>query len=107
MTWYVERDGAGNIKGARRAPEPGVADEELADNDAEVIAFLNAVDLDGVARAVRKAQFLETADGEDLLARLQNATPAQIDSWIDNNVTSVASARAVFKAILKILAAEA
>lgn len=39
----------------------------------------------------------------DLLTRLRNATPAQISAYVDNNVTDLASARALFKKILLVL----
>lgn len=38
-----------------------------------------------------------------MLDKLRNASNAQIDTWIDANVTSLAQAREVLKAILKIL----
>lgn len=31
---------------------------------------------------------------------LDNATPAQINNWVDNNVTTLADARRLFKLIL-------
>jgi len=52
----------------------------------------------------RKLEFKGEQDRIDLLDRLNTATPAQIDTWIDNNVTSLASARAVLKAIIKVIA---
>lgn len=40
----------------------------------------------------------------DLIDKLRNASPSQIDSYIDNNVTTLAGARALFKIVLKVLA---
>lgn len=40
----------------------------------------------------------------DLLNRLKTATSAQIDTWVDNNITSIAAQRALDKALLKLLA---
>lgn len=40
----------------------------------------------------------------DLLEKLKRATPAQISSYVDNNVTDLASARALFKRILLVMA---
>ena len=34
---------------------------------------------------------------------LDNATPAQISNWVDNNVTTLADARRLFKLILMAL----
>lgn len=54
---------------------------------------------------VRREEFAALPETADLLDKLRNATPEQIDNWIDNNVSTLASARAVFKAILKVMAA--
>lgn len=40
----------------------------------------------------------------DMIDRLRNATPAQIDTYIDNNVTNLAQARTFLKALTKVLA---
>lgn len=40
----------------------------------------------------------------DLINRLRTATPAQIDNWIETNVTTIAGARAVLKALAKVQA---
>jgi hypothetical protein len=57
------------------------------------------------AEETRVASFVEAPDRADLFTRLKTATPAQVDTWIDNNVTSLAAARAVLKAIVKYLVA--
>ncbi len=54
---------------------------------------------------VRAQTFTALADRADLIARLQTATPAQIDSWLTANVTNLVQARAVLAAIIKVLAA--
>lgn len=41
---------------------------------------------------------------QDLISRLQSATPIQIDSWLSANVTSLAQARTVLGAVVKVLA---
>jgi len=40
----------------------------------------------------------------DLLDKLQSLTPQQISQYVDNNVTTIAEARALFKRILLVLA---
>ena len=52
----------------------------------------------------RNASFKSEPDRIDLINRLRTATPAQVNSWIDTNVTSLAAARAVLKALVKVLA---
>lgn len=39
-TVFVQRDENGNIKGVYRRKQPGYAEEELPEDDAEVVAFL-------------------------------------------------------------------
>lgn len=53
---------------------------------------------------VRKATVRSDAGRADLLTRLQAATPGQIDTWVDNNVTNLAQVRTVLKALLKLIA---
>lgn len=60
------------------------------------------VEVDGEAR---RASFDADATRADLLTRLRSATPAQINSYVDNNVANLAEARALFKKILLVLAA--
>lgn len=62
------------------------------------------VDPTVAAEANRAASFRADAGRVDLLSRLKTATPAQIDTWVDNNVTTLAGAKTVFKAILKVIA---
>lgn len=52
----------------------------------------------------RFANFMADPDRADLVNRLTTATPAQIDAFIEAQVTSLATAKPVFKAILKLLA---
>ncbi len=54
---------------------------------------------------VRAQTFTALPDRADLIARLQTATPAQIDSWLTANVTNLAQARGVLAAIIKVMAA--
>lgn len=52
----------------------------------------------------RETAIVADASRADLLSRLQTATLAQIDTYVDNNVTNIAGARVIFKALLKVLA---
>jgi hypothetical protein len=54
-------------------------------------------------RAARKATFDADATRADLIAKLTSSTPAQISTYVDNNVTNLAEARAMFKKILLVL----
>lgn len=55
-------------------------------------------------RIAREGTFLAQPDRVDMLARLRQATPAQIDAYVDANVANIAQARAMFKQVLKLLA---
>lgn len=56
---------------------------------------------------LRAETFRSDVGRSDLMTRIRTATPAQIDAFIDNNVTNIAQARAIFKAILKAIALDA
>lgn len=52
---------------------------------------------------VRAALFQVLPERQDLVQRLQTATPAQIDNWLSLNVTTLAQARTVLGALIKVL----
>lgn len=52
---------------------------------------------------VRAATFAALPERQDLIARLKTATPAQVDSWLTTNVTTLAQARTVLGSIIKVL----
>jgi hypothetical protein len=54
----------------------------------------------------RLASFVADPSQTDLRQRLRTATPAQIDSWLGTNVTTLAQARTVLGAIIKVIVAE-
>jgi hypothetical protein len=59
------------------------------------------------ARTAEKARTDDIADDPDVIAladKLKHATAAEIDTWVNNNVTDLASARNTLKAIIKLLA---
>jgi hypothetical protein len=68
------------------------AEAKQAAADAEAVRQKRTDDLRGdAARAA-------------LLTRLQAATPSQIDAYVEANVKTIADARAMFKAMLKLIA---
>lgn len=79
-----------------------------AQQQAALASLIAAHDPAAIPAADARAQtFRAEPDRIDLLDRLQTATPAQIGTWIDNNVTSIATARTVLKAIIKVIALDA
>lgn len=73
-------------------------------SDAEITT--EALRLQGVkdVQAARDITIRADAGRVDLMTRLQTATPAQIDSWIDANATNIAGVRTILKALLKAIA---
>lgn len=57
-----------------------------------------------LANRQRRADLDNDARVVDFLDRLNSATPATLDAFVDNNVTDLAGARTVFKRILLVLA---
>ncbi len=51
---------------------------------------------------VRAQTFTALSDRADIITRLQTATPAQIDAWLAANVTTLAQARGVLGALIKV-----
>ena len=56
------------------------------------------------ASAARVAQFLADTDRQTLLANFLTATPAQIKTYVNNNVTDLASAKVLLQRILLLVA---
>lgn len=75
--------------------------------DAEISAEVTRLASVQTAENARTAAIRADAGRADMLARLQSATPAQIDTWLTNNVTNLAQARTVLGTILKLIALDA
>lgn len=58
-------------------------------------------------QAARLSAIRNDAGRVSLIERLKAATPAQIDTYVENNVTTLAQARNMFKTILKLIALDA
>lgn len=55
-------------------------------------------------QATQTAKARAAANADALMKQLATATPAQIDTWLTNNVTSVAQARTVLAMLIKAVA---
>lgn len=75
-----------------------------APND-RFVSQVNLIDLppDVVARKTRHNAFNTDPDVENTYALLTGSNPDQVDTWLDNNVTDIVSARNVLKRVLKLL----
>jgi hypothetical protein len=71
---------------------------------AEYEAWLSAQQTAATAEAARLSAIEQDPVCVDLRDRLAAATPTQISNYVDANVTDLASARALFKRILLVLA---
>ena len=56
------------------------------------------------ARQGRFEGFTKDTERTELMARLRSHTVAELDTWIDSQVTDLSSARRMFKIILRVLA---
>lgn len=104
---YVERNGGNKIIGAYAQPQPDKVMGQLNDNDPELLLFLNPdTRPENIAEKNRISTFTLDPQTQDLLNRLRTATPAQIDSWLQTNVTTLAQARTVLGALVKMLVSQ-
>lgn len=72
-TVFVERDGSGSIKGVYANLQPGYAEESLADNDAEVISFIDNL----IVKNINIAAMLARRREETLITAADATLPAQ------------------------------
>jgi hypothetical protein len=77
--------------------------QEIADLEARDAAWVAGTSA-RQARVTRRAELTGDPTVIDWSDRIANATAAQIDTYFANNVTNAASAIAVLKAIVKLLA---
>jgi hypothetical protein len=76
--------------------------EEIAAREADEAAQIAGAAARAAERA-RKRALAEDPETIDLLMRLRTASPAQIDTWLTNNVTNLTEARTVLGMILKLI----
>lgn len=67
-------------------------------------ADIDAIYAPGIAAQTRKDAFKADANYQTMLAQLKQATPAQVATYITNNVTDLASARAMLVKLALVLA---
>lgn len=71
---------------------------------AALAAMQNFVPADPAVEKTRQDAVKADSDRAAMLARLKAATPAQIDAWVNSNVTTLAEARKAIAIILKVIA---
>ncbi len=71
---------------------------------AEIDAKIAEQEAADAAEATRLTNLKADSGVQDLIQRLQSATPEQIDTWLSNNCTTLAQAQAILAAIIKLLA---
>lgn len=76
---YVQRDGQGAIKGVYRAAQPGIAEEEVADDAAEVVAFLTPRRL--IPKGVIVERLIAAGKIEAARAALATLSVADQERW--------------------------
>jgi hypothetical protein len=99
---FIERDSITHaVKGCYAAAQAGYAEEFLPDNDPVVVAFLSPPP---TAEQLRIAAFKADPTRANLVTLIQGSTPAQIDTWLTINVTTLAQARNVLGQLIKLAA---
>lgn len=92
---YVQRNPQNAVCGTFRQRQPGIADEFLDADNAEVLAYENPPPppptQDEIDAAAAKAHAKLTA--------LRGMTPAQVGAWVDANVTNLAQAQDAIKTL--------
>jgi len=58
---------------------------------------------DDVARVFSKNQYRAALASDVFIQKLKEASFSEIDDWVDNNITSVAAARVLFKKMLMVM----
>lgn len=71
---FVERDGNGAIKGAYCRPQPGLAEEPVAEDDAGLVAFMAKLDAASAPKPDPRLAAIE-AELAGLKARLDKVDP--------------------------------
>jgi len=101
MPWDIGERMIANIQRGLDAKNlrehPPLTPQQQADKD--------AADAAAALETSRISSFESEPTQTDLRQRLKDATPAQIDTWLLNNVTNLAQARTVLGAIIKFLVA--
>lgn len=82
----INDDGSGPIISVWNIPAPVPSDQEILD-------ALAAKDAKTSMENARTTAFNNDTDRQAFVAAVKNATPAQIKTYINNNVTDLASAR--------------
>ncbi|HEY6022048.1 MAG TPA: hypothetical protein VIY48_19925 [Candidatus Paceibacterota bacterium] len=80
---------------------------QLLDQKGVVTTTDMATAVTGDTEKARLAGMAADTGVQTLLSQAKTATVAQIDTWLTNNVTTLAQARAVLAAIIKVLAIQA
>lgn len=88
MTYYVERR-EGAIVGAYRVPQPGVADEPVAGDDPELVAFFGGPSETERLNAVRAAALMGLLTRSDEIGIAVRAVLAGLSSGINNRLETI------------------
>ena len=100
---FVERDASKAIKGAYAIKQPGIAEEEVADDHAELLAFRASIKPQE-PDPVRLASFKSDTTRADLLTKLKSSTPAQIKTLVKN--ATAAEKDGLLASVLMLLATD-
>lgn len=101
---FVERDSNGKIKGVYRQLQPGYAEEEIADDAAELAAFLNPPVRRMVPKGVIVERLIAAGKIEAARAALAQISVADQERWNAKPAVYSDDARAI--ALIKAVGAD-
>jgi hypothetical protein len=91
-----------------RPPATATAAQITAGNNVlqtfDPVATAATIDTANANTAALDAAFVSDANRQDIVSKLQNATPTQILNWVNTNVTDLTSAKLVIAKILLLVA---
>ena len=103
---YVSRDDQGAINGTFANLQPGYAEELLADDHPDLIAYRQAK-ADAIAAResveARDAEQRATVKADAFVAQFVAMTPAEVETYINNNTANLAAVRALLVRMGKML----
>jgi hypothetical protein len=87
---YVQRDVNLKINGAFANPQKGYAEEFIADDAPELLAYFAPT-----AQQIADASAITTAKADAVITYLVTHTPAEIENYVSTNVADLTTAKGV------------
>lgn len=89
---FVQRNGQNKVCGVYVRAQPGYAEEELDDDHPDILGYQNPPPTQDQIDTEAAKQYAK-------LNALKGMTPAQISTWVDDNVTNLTQAQDAIKTL--------